>query len=110
MSESSNGHGNSDVQTLIVTMTIQPDHEQEFVQLASSVIQTVHAEETDTILYTLHKHPTEPHTYVWVERYADADAMQRHAAAPYMAEAMGKIPGWLAKPPEFTQLSQILPA
>ena len=110
MSGSSNGHGDSDVRTLIVTMMIQPDHEQEFQELAVSTVETVHAQEPDTILYTLHKHPTEPHTYVWVERYADAGAMQRHAAAPYMAEAMSRIPGWLAKPPEFTQLSQVLPA
>jgi quinol monooxygenase YgiN len=101
--------GNSDTITLIVTMTFKPEHEQEFVELAAATAQTVHEQEPGTILYVLHQHATAPHSYVWVERYRDAEALQAHTQAPYMAEAMNKLPNWFSKPPELIQLSQIVP-
>ncbi len=109
MTASANVHGNSDVTTLIVTMTIHPDHEKDFVELAASTVKSVHDEEPETLLYALHTHPTEPHTYVWVERYSDVDAMRRHADAPYMAQAMNKLPHWLSRPPEMLKLGQVMP-
>ncbi len=104
-----NPHGDSNVITLIVTMTIKPEHEAEFVAFATSIAQAVHAREPGTILYVLHEHPTEPHTYVWVERYRDPEALSAHQQAPYIAEAMSRLPNWLSKAPELTQLKQIAP-
>jgi quinol monooxygenase YgiN len=101
--------GNSDAITLIGTMAIKPEHEQEFVEFAAATAQTVHEQEPGTILYVLHQHATEPHTYVWVERYRDAEAWKAHTQAPYIAEAMRKLANWLSKPPELIQLSQIVP-
>lgn len=102
-------HGDSDVITLVGSMAIKPEHEREFVDFATRTVQTVHEKEPGTILYVLHKHPTEPYTYVWVERYRDAEALKVHTEAPYIAEAMGKLPNWLSKPPELIQLNQIVP-
>jgi quinol monooxygenase YgiN len=51
-------------------MTVKAEHEQEFLNYAANTARTVHENEPDTILHVLHKHPTEPYTYVWVERYA----------------------------------------
>ncbi len=101
-------HGDSDVITLIGMMTIKPQHEQAFVDFATRTVQAVREMEPGTILYVLHKHPAEPHTYVWVERYRDAEALRMHTEAPYIAEAMGKLPNWLSKPPELLQLNQIV--
>lgn len=100
----------SAVITLVGTMTIKPEHEEEFVAYATSTVQTVLQKERGTILYTLHSHPTTLHTYVWVERYRDADALKAHAEAPYIQEAMGRLQNWLVKPPELLQLRQIVPA
>jgi quinol monooxygenase YgiN len=44
-----------------------------------------------------------------VERCRDAKALKAHAQAPYVAEAMSRLPNWLSKPPELIQLSQIVP-
>lgn len=63
----------------------------------------------DTVLYALHSHSTEPHTYVTVERYRNGDALARHLESPYVAEAMSKLPDFLAKPPEMIELNQVLP-
>ncbi len=102
-------HGDSRVITLIGTMAIKPEHEHEFVDLAVRTAQTVHESEPGTVLYVMHKHPTKPHAYVWVERYRDAEALKAHTEAPHIAEAMGNLANWLSKPPELIQLSQIVP-
>lgn len=90
-------------------MTIQPDHEQDFKEFAAALVTRVNDEEPGTVLYALLADSTKPHTYVMLERYRDGDALARHLEVPYVAEAMGKLPDWLAKPAEAIQLSQVLP-
>jgi hypothetical protein len=41
-------HGDSSVVTLVVTMTIHPEKEQEFVDFAAATARTVHESEPDT--------------------------------------------------------------
>lgn len=38
--------------------------------------EKVHANEPGTLLYVLTKHPDEPHTYLWIERYRDQTALR----------------------------------
>lgn len=75
-------HGNSEVVTLIVEMTVKPEYEQEFLDYVASFVEKVHANEPGTLLYVLTSHPTEPHTYLWVERYRNQEALQAHMEAP----------------------------
>ena len=104
-------HGDSDVVTQVVTMAVKPEYEQEFLDLASHTVNEVHANEPGTLLYVLTKHPTEPHTYVWVERYRNQEALKAHGETPYIAEAMSRVqdPEWWAKPHEMLQLAQVMP-
>jgi quinol monooxygenase YgiN len=110
-SRSTNAHGNADVVIQLVTMTVKPEYEQEFLDFAAYFVEKVHANEPGTLLYVLTKHPTEPHTYLWVERYRDQAAAQAHAEAPYFGEAMSRIqdPKWWAKPGELLLLTQVVP-
>jgi quinol monooxygenase YgiN len=110
-SESANAHGDSDVVTLLVTMAVKPAHEQEFLDFVAYFAKKVHANEPGTLLYVLTKHPTEPHTYLWVERYRDQEALKAHSETSYIGEAMSKVqdPKWWAKPPEMLQLTQVVP-
>ena len=48
---SSDTRGDEHTLTQIVTMRCKPEHEQEFVELATSIVQTVHEQEPGTILY-----------------------------------------------------------
>jgi quinol monooxygenase YgiN len=100
----------STVATLIRTTTLKREHEQAFLSSRRPPDSSLTEEEPGTLLYVLHRHPTEPHTYVWVERYRDREALSAHTEAAYIAEAMGKLANWLAKPPEMTELTQIVPA
>ncbi len=110
-SGSTNAHGNADVVTALVTMTLNPEHEQEFLDFAASFATKVHANEPGTLLYVLTKHPTEPHTYLWVERYRDQAASKAHSEAPYFSEAIRRMqdPAWWAKPGEVLLLTQVVP-
>jgi quinol monooxygenase YgiN len=57
-------------------------------------------------LNLVHRHPSEPHTYVFVERYCNADAVKAYAEAPYFQETMAKAQDWLVKPPDVLRLTQ----
>jgi len=74
--------------TLIVTMSLKPDREAEFLAMATEFIDWVHANEPDTLLYVLSRHPSREHTYVWVERYRDESAMKDHGSSDRIAEAL----------------------
>jgi len=101
--------GSASTLTLIVTMVLRPEHEAEFLAFAQTTMEKVIEHEPGTLLYTLHRHPTEPHAYVWVERYADAAAFTAHSETPYIGEAMSKLRDWLARPPEVQRYQQIAP-
>lgn len=109
---SATDHADATVVTQIVTMRVKPEHEQEFLDLAARIAAQVHASEPGTLLYVLTRHPTEPQTYLWIERYRDQHALEAHGAAPYMAEAMAKVqdPAWWSGPPEVLSLTQVVPA
>ncbi len=109
MASASDIQGNTSVVSLVVTMTFKPEHEQDFLELARNAIKQVRAQESGNLLYVLTKHPSEPHTYVWIERYADAAAFDAHGKMPYIQDALSKLPGWFAKPPGFLRLPQVFP-
>jgi quinol monooxygenase YgiN len=102
--------GGSDAITFVATVTVKPEHERDYVALVTEVIDTVASEEPSTMLYVLCRHPSLPHTYVARERYRDADALQAHAEAPYLARAIAKLQDWVAEPVESLGLTQIAPA
>lgn len=108
---SADPHGNPDVVTLLVTMAVKPEYEQEFLDFAAHLTEKVHAEEPGTLLYVLTRHPTKSHTYLWVERYRNQDALQAHSETAHVGEAMARVqdPKWWANPPEMMQLSQVIP-
>jgi quinol monooxygenase YgiN len=94
----------------IITMTFEPQNEQAFIELATDVIDKVSANEPDTLTYVLAKHPSQTNTYVWIERYRNEQARDAHNKAPYIIDALQRLPGWWAKPPEILSLEQVASA
>jgi quinol monooxygenase YgiN len=94
--------------TFVSTMTFKPEHEQEFLDLALPFVAKVRALEPDTLLYVLARHPTEPHTFVWIERYPSQAAFTAHKNTPYMKEAFPIVLGWLAKPLVSWRLEEVV--
>ena len=103
------GQGGSEAITLIVTMSIKPEFEDEFLDMARAFADKVYANEPGTLLYVLTKHPTQEHTYVWVERYRHEAALTQHVGTAYMAEARPRLAEFLDSPPELLRLAQVIP-
>ena len=103
------GSGDSSTLGSIITFKVKPESEQAFVDFAADIVKRVYEQEPGTLTYTMFKHPTEPSTYVMIERYRDAAAMDAHMASKMMAEVGEKLPGWLAAAPEQVEFKQLLP-
>jgi quinol monooxygenase YgiN len=102
-------HGNASVISLIVKMTIKPEFEEEFLAESRILEAKIHETEPGTVLHALAKHPSEPHTYIVIERYANQEALDAHGKTPHMQRVWPMIPKWLAKPSEVLKVRQINP-
>jgi quinol monooxygenase YgiN len=101
-----NAHEGSGVITLMGTITIKPEHDEEFVALATATADMVRRYEPDTLLYLSYRYPTQAHTYAFVERYRHADAWATHSEAPYIQDALAKLQNCVVEPPDTLQLTQ----
>jgi quinol monooxygenase YgiN len=104
-----NPHGSEGVVSLVVTMTVKPESEQEFLEICRAFAAYVHTHYAGVLLYTLNKDPKLEHTYVWIERYVDEEAIRSKAATPEYKAAVSKVLPLLAKPPEGRRLFQVVP-
>ncbi len=89
-------------------MTIKPEFEEEFLSESRIVMAKIHETEPGTLLHVLTKHPSEPHTYVVIERYANQEALDAHGKTPHMVQVWPKLGKWLAKS-EVLKLQQVNP-
>jgi len=101
--------GDGEAITLVVTMPVKAEREADFLDLCAAFAEWVHANEPDTLLYVLTKHPSREHTYVWVERYRDEAAMTSHRESPQLAETLPKVRECLDGAPELLRLEQVVP-
>jgi quinol monooxygenase YgiN len=95
--------------TKVVTLTVSPEHESKLDDLARRLVDHVYANEPGTLLYVVTKHPSRPHTYVWVERYRDEAALQTHTEQPYVEDAVRRVSSWWVAEPAVLQLAQVAP-
>lgn len=102
-------HGHEGVVSLVVTMTVKPENEREFLEICREFAAYVHTHYAGVLLYTLSKDPRQEHTYVWIERYVDDEAIRRKAATPEYKAAVAKVMPLLANPPQARRLVQVVP-
>jgi len=102
-------NGDKNTLTNIVTFVIKPEYEQAFLEQATQYQKMVQREEPGTILYILGKQRGQERTYVWVERYESEEAVDIHSKNPAMPKAIENIQKWLAEPPNFFMLDQVVP-
>ena len=67
---------------VVATIKVKPGMEKEFEAVAKELVAKVNANEPGCMLYALH-HGEQPHTYVFMERYADQAAVDAHRASDY---------------------------
>ena len=66
----------------IALIKVKPGMEKEFEAVAKELVAKVNANEPGCKLYALH-HGEAPHTYVFMERYADQAAVDAHRATDH---------------------------
>jgi quinol monooxygenase YgiN len=65
------------IQSFIATIKVKPGHEADFESLARKLVTAVNTNERGCLLYTLNK-GEDPHTFVFMERYVDEEAVKAH--------------------------------
>jgi len=83
---------------VIATVRPAPGRLQEVVDLIAGNVPVVH-DEDGCLLYAVTR-IEEPELVVFVERWASADALAAHAAAPHMAATNERLAPLLARPTE----------
>jgi len=79
------------IQSIVATIKVKAGSEAEFQAAALKLVAAVRANEPGCLMYTLNKGDA-PDTFVFMERYADEDALKAHRATEHfktLGRAMG---------------------
>ncbi len=90
--------------TVVATMTAKPDSVDAVRDACVTAIEAVH-DEPGCELYSLHEADG---TFVFVEQWADADALAAHGAAPAVGTLFGTIGEHLDGAPDIKVLSPVV--
>lgn len=89
---------------VVATMTAKPESVDAVRDACTKAIEAVH-EEPGCELYALHEADG---TFVFVEQWADADALKAHGAAPAVGTLFGTIGEHLAGAPDIKMLAPVV--
>ncbi len=93
---------------VVAKLTVQEGKEDEFKAAGAEMVAAVKANEAGrTLQYSLTQNIKTPTEFVFVESYADNDAMAAHGKTPHMAAFGGKIGGLLNGRPEIMRLTPV---
>jgi quinol monooxygenase YgiN len=101
--------GDANTITLVVTIPIKPESEQAFLDTARDFISLVGDKEPGTLLYSVSKHPTQPHSVVWVERYRDQATADAHTETSHFRAVMQTQGERISGDVDVKRLTQVSP-
>jgi quinol monooxygenase YgiN len=83
--------------TVTAKLHVSEGKADEFLAAARKMIDAVKANEAGkTLSYDLYRSKTDPNLFMFIESYADDDALAAHRTTPHMAEFGGALQGLLA--------------
>lgn len=88
---------------VVATLTAKPESVETVRNACKQAIETVH-NEPGCELYSLHEADG---TFVFVEQWADADALQTHSGAPSVATLFGAVGEHLTGAPDVKMLQPV---
>jgi quinol monooxygenase YgiN len=77
--------------TIIARFKMQAGKEEEALESAKKMGESVKAEEPGTLAYLVHRSIDDPSEIVYVEVYADDAAFQAHTQTPHMGELRARF-------------------
>jgi quinol monooxygenase YgiN len=90
--------------TVVATMKAKPESVEAVRQACKQAIEAVH-KEPGCELYSLHEADG---TFVFVEQWADADALQTHSTAPAVGTLFGTVGEHLDGAPDIKMLQPVV--
>jgi quinol monooxygenase YgiN len=88
---------------VVATMTAKPESVDAVREACKQALEAVH-QEPGCELYSVHEADG---TFVFVEQWADADALKAHSSAPGVTTLFGTVGDLLAAPPDIKLLKSI---
>lgn len=85
---------------VVATLKIAEGKEAEFEQVAKDLMAKVKANEPGTLTYQLYKSKKDANTYIFMEQYANEEALKAHGQTEYFKAAGPKLGPCLAGAPE----------
>ncbi len=94
------------IQSVVATIKAKAGHEAEFQAAALQLIAAVRAHEPGCLLYTLNQGDA-PGTFVFMERYADEEAVKAHRGTEHF-KTLGRAMGtFMDGPPAVQRMVEI---
>jgi len=91
---------------VVATIKVKPGMEKEFEAVAKELVAKVRAHEPGCSLYALH-HAETPHTYVFMERYADQAAVEAHRGTEHFKTLGRKMGEYMDGRAEVIRLREV---
>ncbi|MBI1239129.1 MAG: antibiotic biosynthesis monooxygenase [Alphaproteobacteria bacterium] len=92
---------------IVATLKIQAGKTDEFETFFKELQAKVRANEKGCLQYDLCRAKDDPTTYVIMEQYADAGALEMHGKSEYFKAAGPKFAGVLAGAPQIVRLDKL---
>jgi quinol monooxygenase YgiN len=89
---------------VVATMTVKPESVDAVREILTRAVKDVH-DEPGCQLYALHESGD---TFVFVEQWADADALQAHSTAPAFTALVKDVGDHLAAAPDIKMLTPVV--
>ena len=91
---------------VVANLKIRADKIDEFRERIGVVARATR-DEPGCFLYEVQADPKDPESFVLLERWADAQALETHLALPHAKEFIAQMPGLLAGPPAMRRLAPL---
>lgn len=91
---------------VIATIKVKPGAEHDFEAVGKELVAKVNANEPGCKLYTLCRGEA-PRTYVFMERYVDQAATDRHRSTDYFKELGRKMGNFIDGRPDIQRLTEL---
>ncbi len=94
------------IQSVVATLKAKPGHETQFRAAALQLVAAVHANEPGCLLYTLSQGDAAD-TFVFMERYADEDALKAHRGTEHFKTLGRAMSAFMDGPPVAQRMVEI---
>jgi quinol monooxygenase YgiN len=94
------------IQSIVAIIKVKDGQSESFAAAASRLAAAVQAKEPGCILYTLNR-GEDPLTYVFMERYRDADAVAAHRATEHYKTIGREMGAFMDGPPTVMRMQEI---